>query len=274
MNFAFHKYHGTGNDFIIIDDRDNRFTKHTKNSASLIAGLCHRQFGIGADGLMLLQHSLNSDFHMEYYNADGREGSFCGNGSRCMVAFAHRQGLVQGRKVRFTASDGLHSAELLSFDNTLYQIAVDLSDTHMPEKIKDNEYFVNTGSPHLVLFVKDPESTDASLLGAKIRHDPAWKPEGVNVNFAACIDSHYLQVKTYERGVERETLSCGTGVAAAAIAACVYLGDDGRTNYRIKTEGGELGVSFNPPKHGSILFTNIRLSGPAQFVFCGDIPIK
>ncbi len=273
MNFVFHKYHGTGNDFIIIDDRENLFAEVTKNDEILIANLCHRQFGIGADGLILLKQVKDADFYMDYFNSNGKKGSFCGNGSRCAVAFAHYNGIIQNTKVSFAASDGMHSAEILSADAASYGIAVRLTDTLIPEKLKKNEYFANTGSPHLVIFVKDLTNTDVSFSGAKMRYSSAWREEGVNVNFAEFINSQYLYVKTYERGVEKQTLSCGTGVTAAAIAAYLLQNNDGDTSYRIKTDGGELSLSFKPPDKDRPLFTNICLSGPAQFVFSGDIRI-
>lgn len=255
MKFTIYKYQGTGNDFIILDDRN----KHFPISEKLIKNLCDRRFGIGADGLMLLQKDTKEDFFMCYFNADGNESSMCGNGGRSLVRFAHDLGLITNH-TSFNAVDGLHEAQIFPD-----KIALGMTNVNQVEK-HPNHYFLNTGSPHHVMFVENVESFDVFNQGKKIRYAAPYFEEGANVNFVELIDKNTLFVRTYERGVEDETYSCGTGVTAAAIAA--YEKGIVSNHVSIKTLGGNLEVSFE--KEGD-LFTDIQLIGPAKFVFKGEI---
>lgn len=269
MFFEFSKYHGTGNDFIIIDDRDAHLLKAIHNKQAIIAQMCHRNYGIGADGLILLVSDKKSHFRMVYFNADGKEGSFCGNGARSVVAFAHRNEIIKKLETIFAATDGEHHATIEWFDQNTYQVNVQMGVTAAPEKISHNKYFANTGSPHLVILVDELSDIDVNKLGKKIRNSSEWSDAGVNVNFVKITGINHLAVKTYERGVERETLSCGTGVTAAAIVAYMHSNENYDQNYIIDNEGGRLEVSFTPPQKQGDKFNNIRLIGPAQFVYQG-----
>ena len=271
MHFSFYKYHGTGNDFILIDNRSGNFQPPDNNRQAFIAHLCHRQLGIGADGLILLSQSQAADFRMTYFNSDGREGSLCGNGSRCLAAFAYQSGFVTDKHMTFEAADGRHKATILSQTGSLFQVKVELLPVSPPEKTEEDRYFVNTGSPHLVVFVDDLNNLDVVSEGRRLRHTPPWKNEGVNINFVSTETRNQLSVRTYERGVENETLSCGTGVTAAAIAAWVKDPGETSTHYHITTKGGLLEVSFSPAKKNQPHFANIYLTGPAQFVYKGEM---
>ncbi len=252
----FSKYQGTGNDFILIDNREGVYSL----SQQRIAQLCHRRFGIGADGLMLLEHADGYDFRMVYYNADGHESSMCGNGGRCIAAFAHRLGLFTD-KAHFVAIDGPHHATL-DADGTVH-----LHMQHVPQIKPEEGYTVlNTGSPHHVQWVKEVQEVDVVGLGRTIRHHARYAPGGTNVNFAMVKDGQ-LSVRTYERGVEDETLSCGTGVTAAAIASTGT--GTGAYTIPVATPGGMLSVSFTKDTPTSA--TNVVLSGPATHVFEGEI---
>ena len=272
MILPFYKYHGSGNDFIIIDNRRNIFNFQGFMKQAAIAGICHRQYGIGADGMMIIQPDQKADFRMEYYNADGREGSLCGNGSRCAVAFAHQTDIIKGKKAVFTAFDGMHNAEITNISQQMYEISVQLNDASGPKLLSPGKYFIDTGSPHLVIFNEHLWSINVNEAGSEIRHSTPWNVDGVNVNFGKIVDSQTLAVRTYERGVERETLSCGTGATAAAISAYIY-NKNLINRYRINTYGGSLDVSFDPPTAGKDTFTNIWLHGPAQFVYEGSIKL-
>ena len=256
---AFVKYHGTGNDFILVDNREGTFSL----SGDDITGLCHRRLGIGADGLMELLSSDTHDFRMKYYNADGREGTMCGNGGRCISAFAADLGIV-GREARFTAIDGEHRAHIEKTESVVWQVAVSLNDVTALEPFDEQSYVLDTGSPHFVRFVPDLEAIDVAEEGKKIRWDRHFRPEGINVNFVRRGASH-LVVATYERGVEDVTLSCGTGVTAAAVAATAQAGD-GEHTCNIRTAGGDLVVTFRKEKGG---YRDIWLKGPARKVFEG-----
>jgi len=253
---TFYKYHGTGNDFILIDNRDGK----TSLSTTQIAQMCHRRFGIGADGLMLLEHADGYDFRMVYYNADGNESTMCGNGGRCITAFAKHLGIIDAR-ARFLAIDGPHMATIK--ENGLIDLKMnDVKDIN----IQDGYTLLNTGSPHYVLWVNDVANTNVYAGGKSIRNRPEYQPGGTNVNFVQSLDGK-LSVRTYERGVEDETLSCGTGVTAAAIAATCNATGDYKT--AIKTPGGDLEVSFT--KNTPLSATHVILSGPAVFVFKGEV---
>lgn len=253
----FYKYQGTGNDFIIIDDRSQTFQLDT----ATIAQLCHRRFGIGADGLMLLQNETGYDFRMVYFNADGTEGTMCGNGGRCLVRFAADQGIVN-EKAHFIAVDGPHVAQI-----TPEKIALQMQDVANITQ-HDDDYFTNTGSPHVVRYVQRVQFTDVKNIGAAIRYSEAYLGQnGTNVNFAEKLDPQTLFVRTYERGVEDETYSCGTGVTAAALVSNATKGMS--SPIQIKTLGGELAVQFEGNSTDG--FTQIFLIGPAKHVFTGEI---
>lgn len=260
MELSFYKYQGTGNDFVMVDNRQQVLSK---NSTNLIKTLCDRKFGIGADGLILLENPENDsdDFKMVYFNSDGRESSMCGNGGRCIVAFAHFLGIVT-EKAAFTAIDGFHEATIDDDLISLKMVEVEgLSG-------KDSAVFLNTGSPHHVIFTSEVNGLDVKKDGAVIRYSEEYKEVGgTNVNFVEVIDQNSLRVRTYERGVEDETLSCGTGVTAVALAAYA-TGKVDSTTVHMETLGGTLTVSFEPRDTG---FGNVWLSGPAKQVFKGVI---
>ena len=258
MKVHFYKYQGTGNDFIMIDNRDFSFPK----SNSLINKLCDRRFGIGADGLILLEPSEKNDFTMVYFNADGNEASMCGNGGRCIVAFAKQLTIID-KETTFEAVDGLHYASIKNDIVSLQMIDIDTI-----ESFKDH-IFLNTGSPHHISFNDDVENIDVKELGSKIRYGAPYFKEGTNVNFAEQISDNSFKVRTYERGVEDETLACGTGVTAVAIAANKSNRTKAST-INIEVLGGQLEVSFH--REGDV-YRNVFLKGPAQFVFEGNIKI-
>jgi len=261
MKLSFTKYQGTGNDFIMIDDRKNRFDV---DDAILVARLCHRRFGIGADGLILLRTVENYDFRMVYFNADGKEGTFCGNGGRCIADFAKRLGIIS-EKARFLAADGTHEAKLKDGIVSLKMSNI----THIEQK--SDSFFLNTGSPHYVAFTDDLIRFDVRKNGAEIRYNDRFRREGTNVNFVEMYDKSenaHIFVRTYERGVEDETLSCGTGVTASAISAALK----GLSSpVKVRTLGGDLEVSFD--KNSEQDFQNVYLSGAAQAVYEGIVEI-
>ena len=259
MKVHFFKYQGTGNDFIMIDNRSNTFPK---NSTKLIHKLCDRRFGIGADGLILLEPSEKYDFTMIYFNADGNEGSMCGNGGRCIVAFANHLGIIE-KESTFEAVDGLHYALI---ENGI--VSLQMSDIKTIESFK-NHYFLNTGSPHHIQFNDKVTNLNVKKLGKKIRYGAPYFKEGTNVNFAEQLSNNSFKVRTYERGVEDETLACGTGVTAVAIAA--HKSNKTNANsINIEVLGGHLEVTFQ--QEGD-LYKNIFLKGSAQFVYKGNIEI-
>src|SRR5690554_7764303 len=251
----FYKYQGTGNDFVMIDNRTHSFPKDNTN---LIAKLCNRRFGIGADGLILLENDSDSDFRMTYYNSDGNESSMCGNGGRCIVAFAQKLGIIKD-KAKFIATDGLHFATI---ENDIVSLQMkDIDEV----KINGNFVFLDTGSPHHVVLVDEPENLDVKTEGAKIRYGDLYGKEGSNVNFVKQIGENSFAIRTYERGVEDETLSCGTGATAVAIAMH-YIGETTTHKVSVKVPGGALTVSFETTGNH---YTNVHLTGAAQFVFKG-----
>jgi len=258
MHITFHKYQGTGNDFVIIDNRSNIIQLSTVQ----VKKICDRRFGIGADGLMLLNSKEGYDFEMIYYNADGRESSMCGNGGRCLVKFAYNNG-IRKRKYLFIAVDGKHEASVED-NGWVYLKMKDVSgiEKHYSDSVLD------TGSPHYVKTVVDLTHFDVIKSGKDIRYSEEYKKNGINVNFVEQKDKSIF-VRTYERGVEDETLSCGTGVTAAAL---VYAhNDNGFNHVEVKTLGGKLAVEFD--KKGENIFENIWLCGPADFVFKGEAEI-
>lgn len=258
MKITFNKYQGTGNDFVMIDNREGFFPK---NDIQLIEKLCDRRFGIGADGLILLENDTETDFRMVYYNSDGNESSMCGNGGRCLVAYAKSLHVIDG-ETDFMATDGFHHAAIL--DNGTISLQMKEVDF---VKIESDYVFLNTGSPHHVMMVDDLETYDVKNKGAEIRYSDLYGKAGSNVNFVKQIADDHFALRTYERGVEDETLSCGTGATAAAIAMHA-LGKTKAHHIYLDVEGGKLEVSF--VKDGD-KYTNVFLKGPATFVFEGEI---
>lgn len=264
MRLEFFKYQATGNDFIIIDDRSRLFDI---DNNSLIQTICHRRFGVGADGLILLRNSLDADFEMIYYNADGYLGSMCGNGGRCISAFASE--ILKGKtQFRFQAFDGIHQSSIVSLTDKGFIVELEMKSVPEPSAFQ-NDYLVDTGSPHYIRFVKDVTSVQVMNEGRLIRNSGPFIREGVNVNF---VEPHQnqLTVRTYERGVEDETLSCGTGVTASAIAA-YQAGIIKQTEINVSTRGGNLTVRFEPSE--GIGFDNVYLIGEAAFVFKGTLDV-
>lgn len=257
MKLHFKKYQGTGNDFIIIDNRQNQYINLD------VAKLCHPKFGIGADGLMLLQNTEGYDFEMVYYNSDGRISTMCGNGGRCIVDFAKRLGVFNDSKTHFKAIDGPHDAYWKSGE-----VELKMQNVHKIEE-RNGHYILNTGSPHYVIFMADIDGLDIVHEARKIRYNDVYKIEGINVNFVEIIDSTHIKVRTYERGVENETLSCGTGVTASAIAFGKRSELIGNHIIDITTPGGELQVRY---QSGAVT-EDVWLCGPATEVFSGVIEI-
>lgn len=254
----FSKYQGAGNDFILIDNRNLHFDSKNED---LIHQLCDRRFGIGADGLMLLQQKENFDFEMIYYNADGREGTMCGNGGRCIVAFARDLGLIHDNTA-FLAVDGIHHASVE--DHLINLQMIDVQEIN-----RDGEaYVINTGSPHYIIFKNDLVHFDVFNEGYKIRNNDTYKTAGINVNFIEKEgDSGYF-LRTFERGVEDETFACGTGATAAAMTIALHENLNGQLTIPIRVLGGQLYISFF--KDGNS-FKDVYLKGPADFVFEGSI---
>ncbi|MFD1162489.1 diaminopimelate epimerase [Hwangdonia seohaensis] len=257
MRQTFYKYQGTGNDFVMIDNRQQTFDK---NNTKLIASLCDRRFGIGADGLILLENHNTLDFKMVYYNADGNQSSMCGNGGRCLVAFAKQLGVIKNKAV-FEAIDGLHHATINGDIVKLQMQNVDVIEKHK------QHVFLDTGSPHHVQFENQIDGFDIKTKGAKIRYGAPYNKAGSNVNFVKKISNAVFKVRTYERGVEDETLSCGTGVTAVALAMH-YIGETEKNLITLQTQGGDLQVSF---KEENGVYNNVWLIGPAKLVFQGKI---
>jgi diaminopimelate epimerase len=271
VKIHFYKYQATGNDFIVIDNRSGQFSF----SDEQIKQLCHRKFGIGADGLMLIEKHPSLDFNLVYYNSDGSQ-SLCGNGSRAAVSMAARLGMINN-KAEFNAYDGVHQADLLP--NGIVRLK--MNNVQKVQHLKE-DLFINTGSPHYIKFITSIEDYPVYQEGKTIRYSDAYKPGGTNVNFVELLAENAIFVRTYERGVENETLSCGTGVTAAALAAS-YKGYS--SPVQIGTVGGQLSVEFKSgqtgPENGSSAsqsgqqdtFTDIFLVGPAKLVFEGDLEL-
>jgi diaminopimelate epimerase len=257
MKIPFSKYHGTGNDFIIIDNRNLQWTPKQEE----IARLCDRHFGIGADGLMLLKEKPGFDFYMTYYNSDGRESTMCGNGGRCMIVFA-RSLALSGIETHFLAIDGEHFGKIIQTEDPII-VSLKMKDVRMNE-IGSDHLFLNTGSPHYVIFANNVETLDIIAEARKIRFNERFREEGTNVDFVE-VRKDRIFVRTYERGVENETLSCGTGVTAAALASAIKYPSK-RSSREVHTRGGILKVSF---RQNGNSFKDIWLEGPATFVFQG-----
>lgn len=254
-SIEFTKYQGTGNDFVLVDNRNLNFPKDDLN---LIKKMCDRRFGIGADGLILLENDSLSDFKMVYFNSDGNQSSMCGNGGRCIVAFAKKLGIVQDTTT-FNAIDGMHEAKIIGNDVELL-----MKDVESIEKIR-NHFFLDTGSPHHVQEVEGLDNLKVDLEGAKIRYG-LYGEKGSNINFVEQISESSFKVRTYERGVEDETLSCGTGVTAVALAM-FHFGKTNHNSVDINTKGGVLKVEFDKTNKG---YSQIKLIGPATKVFIGQ----
>lgn len=259
MDLFFYKYQGAGNDFILLDAWSNLFVpdKH------LVSRMCDRHFGIGADGLMVLRKHPSADFEMLYFNSDGLPGSMCGNGGRCILHLAMDSGYVKD-SASFMAFDGLHEGKR----NEDGGISLKMKDVKGILRV-DGYTVMDTGSPHCLIVVDDLGSMDVVQEGRRIRHSEAFSAEGINVNFMSSVNGQ-LHVRTYERGVEEETLSCGTGVTAAALWNGFLHLPDGRHSTMVLTKGGELRVDFE--KHND-QFTGIWLTGPAEKVFTGKFQV-
>lgn len=257
MIIHFKKYQATGNDFILIDNRSGHYQLTTPQ----VQLLCDRKFGIGADGLILIEPHAQADFNMVYYNSDGSQ-SLCGNGSRAAVQLANSLGIAAQRST-FNAYDGVHEALIADSGN----ISISMNDVNELKQI-ESDFFLNTGSPHHIRFVSDIENYPVYDQGKLVRYSDTYKPAGTNVNFVELLPHNIIFVRTYERGVENETLSCGTGVTAAALAASLK---GYKSPIEVKTLGGELEISFKPTEKGA--FTDIFLTGPAKMVFEGQMEL-
>ena len=259
MQLSFSKYQGTGNDFIILD----AWNSNIELSESQIKFCCDRNFGVGADGLMIIKKCVDADFEMIYFNSDGLPGSMCGNGSRCIVHYAFTKKYIS-KKTRFLATDGMHEAEILEDA----QVSLKMCNVNNFEK-RDNDFYLNTGSPHYIIAVNGIEKFAVVDEARKIRYNGEFSVKGTNVNFVQP-EEDGISVRTYERGVEDETLSCGTGVTAVALVSAdiFHLKKNKSELINIITPGGKLKVSF---ERNHMVFENIHLIGPATFVFEGSI---
>ena len=257
MEIPFVKYHGAGNDFVIIDNTSSIY----RLSSDDISFICHRRFGVGADGLMLVEKSSEAAFYMRYFNSDGNESTMCGNGGRCISHYAHSMGLT-GESISFIGVDGPHEAKIVASE----RIKLKMKNVNVV-KNGDGYYFLDTGSPHHVIFKSEVKMLDVVAEGKAIRYSDQY-PKGTNVDFVEELGQNRIFVRTYERGVEDETLSCGTGVVASAIAT--YTKGNENSNYIIETRGGTLEVSFN---HKKDEFFDVYLTGPVKFVFSGKVSL-
>lgn len=259
----FYKYHGAGNDFLLADNRNNDYRLDTDT----VRFLCDRHIGFGADGLMLLESSESYAFRMEYFNSDGSGGMMCGNGGRCIVAFAAHLGI---KDFNFIAPDGEHRAELLSLGKESV-VRLQMKDVLSYEQLSDNEYFLDTGTRHFVRFVEDVESYKVLETGRNIRYETRFAPIGTNVNFVQPYDEG-IKVRTYEKGVEDETLACGTGIVASSMASYLHgfspIMEGERISYKVSARIAELKVDFLS-ENGR--FTDVWLTGPATLVGCIEV---
>ncbi|MFN9783040.1 MAG: diaminopimelate epimerase [Sphingobacteriales bacterium] len=260
MELHFYKYQGTGNDFILLDGRE----KMPELSEKQIAAMCNRRFGIGGDGLMILRHYPGYDFEMKYYNADGREGSMCGNGGRCIVRFAYHLGIHRDN-YHFLAPDGEHEADI----DINGMVRLKMNDVNAVKQ-HSGDFILNTGSPHYIKYVNDIREYDVPHEGYTIRNSAQFVREGINVNFVETVNDHTIFVRTFERGVEAETWSCGTGVTAAALVSA--HNETGFNQVDVETLGGMLSVEYDRVSEGE--YRNIWLIGPAEYVFEGHINLK
>ena len=261
MTITFHKYEGAGNDFVLLDGRGPL----PELSPDFVALLCNRRLGIGADGLMVVEEAAGYDFRMRYFNADGYEGTMCGNGGRCITLYAHLLG-IGGPVKHFIACDGEHTAEILSGDGTAGRVRLQMSDP-TPITAYANGLLLNTGSPHYVEVREDIALIDVATEGAAIRYsEPLASQGGANINFIEPLAEGELLIRTYERGVEAETLACGTGATAAAIVAATTL-YPALNHIELTAPGGQLEVDFQRTANN---FTNVHLTGPARLAFVGQ----
>lgn len=262
MELHFYKYQGTGNDFILADNRDGKYSALTNEQ---VHKLCDRRFGIGADGLMLLNEKSGFDFEMKYHNSDGKEGSMCGNGGRCLVKFAYHLG-IHKELYRFLASDGVHEGKI----DITGIVSLKMKDVNNIRKFH-NDFILDTGSPHYIKLSSNVMDLDVFKKGYEIRHSKEFEEEGINVNFVEQLEAvDKIIVRTFERGVEDETYSCGTGVTAAALVC--YHNENGFNDVEVKTLGGKLSVEFD--RFDDNRYENIWLCGPAEKVYEGTVQIK
>lgn len=259
MKTKFYKYQGAGNDFILIDHTHSILENTDKQN---IEHLCHRRFGIGADGLMFVTKHKDYDFEMHYFNADGKLGSMCGNGGRCIVAFAKQLGIID-RETNFLAVDGPHYARISENGEWVDLQMIDVSIIARDEEA----YVLNTGSPHYVAIQNNLKDFDVFNEGKNIRYNQTYSEKGINVNFVEDRGDH-LFVRTYERGVEDETYACGTGVTAVAMAMAKHKNQNGHIKTDIKVLGGDIKIEFD---YDGLNFTNVFLCGPAKLVFEGEV---
>lgn len=264
MVINFCKYQGAGNDFVVLDNMSGHYDCLQPND---IARLCDRRFGIGADGLLLLSASSEHDFRMVYYNQDGSRASFCGNGARCLCDFAVSCGVVKPESLfHFIADDGSHSA--IAYPSR-HWVDLQMTSVNSVERISDRAFRLNTGVPHYVEFVDDLDSIDIMEEAPEIRYSERFKPDGVNVNYAKILPNGHVAIRTYERGVEGETLACGTGITASAISAAILTGN-GET-FKVDAKGGNLEVHFLRVSDSN--FDDVHLCGPATMTFKGETDI-
>ncbi len=267
MIIEFYKYQGTGNDFIIIDNRSSFFNPYQKNK-KIISDLCNRKFGIGADGLILLNKSKNYDFEMIYFNSDGTGNVMCGNGGRCIVAFANYLKIIS-RQTKFIAFDGEYNAQINKKNKNVTNVSLEMQNVDNIEIIDDSDFFINTGALHYIKFVENIKDLDVYNKARDIRFNKRFAKSGTNVDFVE-IQKNHLFVRTYERGVEKETLSCGTGATASAIAASLKMNLNDNLCFNIKTHGGNLNISFRKNKN---IFSDIWLKADVSKVFKGKIEL-
>ncbi len=275
MVIKVYKYQGAGNDFIII----NNFHNRVDIDKSAIIKLCDRRFGIGADGLMLIEKSIKYDFKMSFFNSDGSSGMMCGNGGRCIIAFASKIGL---NHFDFEAIDGFHTGSVINSANNTSQVRLKMGDVKSISKYLESSYTMNTGADHFVKFSKNVKEIDVISEGREIRYSKDFAPKGVNVNFVESKDDH-LFIRTYEKGVEDETLACGTGAVASAIGAylagykCYTKQNDGSIKFNIEVTKTNLTVEFTPiltdREKNLYDFCDIYLTGEATYVFETDIEV-
>ncbi len=276
MIIPFYKYHGTGNDFILIDNRSSFINPA---NTKLVAHLCDRHIGIGADGLILLNNISGYDFKMTYFNSDGNISTMCGNGGRCIVAFAHHLGMIKNNTTKFWAIDEEHKADILGENGNGIVVKLSMHDILINniQQTTNNDYIIDTGSPHYVRFTDNPDSIDLIAEARNIRYNKQYKDKGINVDFVQFqaqnsvlrTQKSEIYLRTYERGVEDETLSCGTGVVASSLAYALKTNTD-IDHVNVRSRGGDLKVYFNK-LHDK--FEDIWLQGPATFVFKGEIEI-
>ncbi|MBP3425644.1 MAG: diaminopimelate epimerase [Rikenellaceae bacterium] len=265
MIIRFSKYEGAGNDFVLFDAREGE----ANPPAEFIKALCDRHKGVGGDGMMILDMSPHKgvDFRMRFYNADGLEGTMCGNGGRCITLFAHQLG-IGGRQKTFEGIDGVHRARILSADDNCGVVELGVIDVCKVELLDGGDYLLYDGSNHVVRFVEDVDAYDVDTVGRELRYDPRFDYlNGVNVNFVEVVGGGVFKIRTYERGVENETLACGTGAVASAIATRIHTGSNA-TEWKARARGGELSVRFEVEGES---FRNIVLTGPARKVFSGKL---